>query len=76
MLFLIWITAIITLTLAWILRRYIFNAYYILCVMAGAFLDIAYQLWIDLGNGVKWVRRLFHRKVDLDQSEDFYHRDC
>lgn len=76
MLFLIWIAAIIILTLAWILRRYIFNAYYILAVIIDALKDIACQLWIDLENGVKWMRRLFRRKIDLDQSEDFYHRDC
>jgi hypothetical protein len=56
----------------WLFTGRLFGAWYAVRVIFGAFLDVLCQAWIDLSG--LWKRK---KKVhDLDETDDFYHRDA
>jgi hypothetical protein len=71
MLWIIWLAAVLLLTLFWIFRRWIFNFHYFLAVVIDAFNDFFCQCWIDLEK--LWKRR--KKKPEIDDTSDFYHLD-
>jgi hypothetical protein len=51
------------------IRGRLINWFYAVCVLADVLLDMAAQLFIDLDKVLKYIRRIFRRRVRLDEHE-------
>ena len=65
----LFLSATVLFALAWIFRRFLFNAWYILCVITNALKDFGCQLFIDVSRIWKGKKYLDRKKPGFDERD-------